>query len=50
VEFCKREIRPVFFQEILFFDFLGESAPVVIYSVVAVWEGKIERRDFSFPK
>jgi hypothetical protein len=44
------EIRPIFFQEILFFDFLEESAPVVLYQVVTVWEGKIENRDFSFPK
>jgi hypothetical protein len=44
------EIRPVFFKEILFFDFLEESAQAVLCQVVPVWEGKIERRDFSFPK
>jgi hypothetical protein len=40
----------MFFKEILFFDFLEESAQVFICQVVAVWEGKIEKRDFSFPK
>jgi len=49
------EIRPVFFQEILFFDFLEESTPVYLSAVftcqaVTVWEGKIEKQDFSFPK
>ena len=44
------EIRPIFFQEILFFDFLEESAQVVLCQVVAIWEGEIEKRDFSFPK
>jgi len=44
------EIRPIFFKEILFFDFLEESAQVFIYQMVTVWEGKIKQRDFSFPK
>jgi hypothetical protein len=44
------EIRPIFFQEILFFDFLEESAQGLLCQVVMVWEGKIERRDSSFPK
>jgi len=44
------EIRPVFFKEILFFDFLEESMHVFICQVVTVWEGKIEKQDFSFPK
>jgi len=28
-EFCKMEIRPVFFKEILFFDFLAGSARIL---------------------
>jgi hypothetical protein len=44
------EMRPIFFQEILFFDFLAESAQVVLCQMVTVWEGKIEKRDCSFPK
>jgi len=44
------EIRPVFFQEILFFDFLEESTQAFICQVVTVGEGKIEKQDFSFPK
>ena len=44
------EIRPIFFQEISFFDFLEESAQGVLRYMVTVWEGKIEKRDFSFPK
>jgi len=43
-------IRPIFFQEILFFDFLEESAQVFICQLVTVWAGKIKKRDFSFPK
>jgi hypothetical protein len=34
----------------LFFDFLEESIQGAIYPVAVVWEGKIEERDFSFPK
>jgi hypothetical protein len=41
---------PIFFKEISFFDFLEELAHVVICSIVTVWEGEIEERDFSFPK
>jgi hypothetical protein len=44
------DIRPIFFQEILFFDFLEEVAYVVIYSVLTAWEGRIEKRDSSFPE
>jgi hypothetical protein len=44
------EIRPIFFQEIPFFDFLEESAQVLLWPAVTVWEGKIEKRGFSFPK
>jgi len=44
------EIRPIFFKEILFLDFLEESAQILICQVATVWEGKIEKRDFSFPK
>ena len=44
------EIRPIFFKEILFFDFLEESAQVALGQMITGWEGKIERRDFSFPK
>jgi hypothetical protein len=44
------EIRPIFFQEISFFDFLEESAQVLLWPVVTVGEGKIEKRDLSFPK
>jgi len=44
------EIRPIFFKEILFFDFLEESTYVVLCRAATVWEGKIEERDFSFPK
>jgi len=40
------DIGPIFFKEILFFDFLEESAQVVICSVVTVWEGKIKKRIF----
>jgi len=43
-------IGPIFFKEISFFDFLEELTQVVICSIVAVWEGEIEKRDFSFPK
>jgi len=43
------EIRPIFFKEILFFDFLEESVSV-FRQAVTVWEGKIKKRDFSFPK
>jgi len=44
------EIRPIFFQEISFFDFLEEWAQVLLWQWVTGWEGKIEKRDFSFPK
>jgi hypothetical protein len=44
------EIRPILLQEILFFDFLEELATVFLWAVVLIWEGKIEKRDFSFPK
>ena len=44
------EIRPRFFQEILFFDFLEESTQVFTYQAATVWEGKIKKRDLSFPK
>ena len=44
------EIRPIFFKEILFFDFLEESAQGFICQLVTDWEGKIKKRDFSFPK
>jgi len=44
------DIGPIFFKEISFSDFLEEFAQVVIRSVVTVWEGEIENRDFSFPK
>jgi hypothetical protein len=50
VEFCKMEIRPIFFQEISFFDFLEESAQAFIRQVIRIWEGNIELQDFSFPK
>jgi len=43
------EIGPIFFKEIVFFDFLEESASVFCRAVT-VWEGKIKKRDFSFPK
>jgi hypothetical protein len=49
-EFCKMEIRPVFFKEILFFDFLAGLARILLSYVVLVWEGRIKRRDSSFPK
>jgi len=44
------EIGPIFSQEIVFFDFLKESAQVCICQAVTVGEGKIEKRDFPFPK
>jgi hypothetical protein len=44
------EIRPIFFQEISFFDFLGELAKVLLWVIIPIWEGKIKKRDFSFPK
>jgi hypothetical protein len=44
------DIGPIFFKEILFFDFLEELSQVGIYSIVTVWEGEIEKPDFSFPK
>jgi len=44
------EVGPGFFPEISFFDFLDASPQVLIRQVVKIWEGKIERRDFSFPK
>ncbi len=44
------EIRPIFFQEILFFDFLEESTYLFMDTVVKIREGKIEEQDFSFPK
>jgi hypothetical protein len=50
LDFCKMHIGPIFFKEISFFDFLEESAQVTLCSIVTVWEGEIERRDFSFPK
>jgi hypothetical protein len=31
VEFCKMGIGPIFFQEISFFDFLEESAQVIVW-------------------
>jgi len=43
-------IGPIFFQEILFFDFLEELASVLLWAVVPIGKGKIEKRDFSFPK
>jgi hypothetical protein len=43
-------VGPIFFKEISFSDFLEELAHVVICSTVTVWEGEIEKRDFSFPK
>jgi hypothetical protein len=50
LEFCRMKIRPIFFQEISFLDFLEELTQVLLWQVAAVWEGKIEKRDFSFPK
>jgi len=47
---AKWKIRPVFFKEISGFDFLEESAFGDLCQTTAVWEGKIDRRDFSFPK
>jgi len=44
------EIRPIFFQEILFFDFLEESTSLLIDTAGKSREGKIEEQDFSFPK
>ena len=44
------EIRPIFFKEILFFDFLEESAQVALRQVVTVWEGKIKKTRFFLPK
>jgi len=44
------DIGPIFFQEILFFDFLEESTPILIWAVGKIWEGKIEEQDFSFLK
>jgi hypothetical protein len=43
-------IGPIFFPEILFFDFLAEWAQVFVGSIVPIWEGEIEKRDLSFPK
>jgi hypothetical protein len=43
-------VGPIFFKEILFFDFLEEWAPALVSAIVPVWEGEIEKRDFSFPK
>jgi hypothetical protein len=43
-------IGPIFFKEIPFFDFLEELAYAVLCQTVTVWEGKIEGRNFSFPK
>jgi hypothetical protein len=50
LDFCKMHIGPIFFKGILFFDFLEELAPVLVCAIVPVWEGEIEKRDFSFPK
>lgn len=43
------EIRPIFFKDISFFDVL-EGSISVCGQTVAVWEGRIEQRDSSFPK
>jgi hypothetical protein len=43
-------LGPTFFKEISFFDFLEELAHAVACATVTVWEGEIEKRDFSFPK
>jgi hypothetical protein len=43
-------IGPIFFKGISFFDSLEELAQVLICSIATVWEGEIEKRDFSFPK
>jgi hypothetical protein len=44
------EIGPIFFQEISCFDFLEESAQVLVDQVVRIWEEEIEEQDFFFPK
>jgi hypothetical protein len=44
------DIGPMFFKEILFFDFLEESTSAFIYAVVMVWEGRTEEQGSSFPK
>jgi hypothetical protein len=47
---AKWRVGPIFFKEISFFDFLEESTQPALDQTVAFWEGKIEERDFSFPK
>lgn len=44
------DIGPIFFKEILFFDFLEESTQILIWAAVKIQEGKIEEQDFSFLK
>jgi hypothetical protein len=44
------DIGPMFFKEILFFDFLEESIECLIYEAGMIWEGKTEEQGFSFPK
>jgi len=36
LDFCKMDIGPIFFKEILCFDFLEESTPIVIWAVVKI--------------
>jgi len=33
LDFCKMDIGPIFFKEILFFDFLEESTQILIWAV-----------------
>jgi len=49
-DFCKMDIGPIFFKEILFLDFLEEWTPVPVWAVVKILEGGIEEQDSPFLK
>jgi hypothetical protein len=40
------DIGPIFFKEILFFDFLEESTPILIWAVVRIQEGRSRNKIF----
>jgi hypothetical protein len=46
LDFCKMDVGPIFFKEILFFDFLEESTQIFIWTVVKMQEGKSRNKIF----
>jgi hypothetical protein len=46
LDFCKMDVGPIFFKEILFSDFLEESTQILIWTVVRIQEGKSRNKIF----